>query len=85
MAEGRFTIRVGGIIQNNATNKLLLLKRSANSRFDSGDWEMPAGRMNQLEEPEQSLKREILEETGITELSIIKPLCSLKLLDCERC
>ncbi len=35
---------------------------------------MPAGRMKQFEDPEQSLKREMIEETGITEIEIIKPL-----------
>jgi|SRR5688500_4016403 len=71
--QGRFVVAVGAIIEDPATGQILLLKRSANVERVPGMWEGPAGRMQQGEDPEMSLRREIEEECGIP-VEIIKPL-----------
>ncbi|MDQ6985391.1 MAG: histidine phosphatase family protein [Candidatus Dojkabacteria bacterium] len=70
---GRFQVAVGGLIQNSKTNKILLLRRKKTNVPDEG-WEDLTGRINQYEDPETALRREVREETGIESLEIIKPL-----------
>ncbi|MTI49223.1 NUDIX domain-containing protein [Sporosalibacterium faouarense] len=45
--------------------KILLLKRSENSSFGGGLWDIPGGKLEFGERPEESLKREINEETSL--------------------
>jgi len=68
---GRFLVATGAIIENIKTGKILLLKRSKTKDFSADIWEYPTGRMNQFETPEEGLRREILEETGL-EIDIVK-------------
>jgi len=70
---GRFLVATGAIIENTKTGKILLLKRSEEKDFSGGIWEYITGRMNQFEEPEDGLRREIREEAGI-EVEIVKPV-----------
>jgi len=70
---GRFLVAVGAIIENSSTGKILLLKRSESKDFSPGIWEYVTGRLNQFEEPEDGLRREVMEETGI-EVEIVKPI-----------
>ena len=44
-------------------SKILLVQRSRNPHKDK--WSFPAGFMDALEKPEEALKRECLEETGL--------------------
>ncbi len=63
---GKFMVAVGAIIQDPATDKILLLKRTTDDNYFSGGVrEYPTGRMNQFEEPIDALHREIKEETGL--------------------
>jgi len=55
----------GGIIINEEENKVLLVKRSLNSRTEPGYWSRPGGEVEYGETIEEAVKREILEETGI--------------------
>lgn len=66
-------VAVGAIIEREDENKILLLKRTEKADFSGGIWEDITGRMNQGEEPEEALKREVYEEAGI-EIEIVKPL-----------
>lgn len=66
-------VATGAIIENTKTGKILLLKRSEEKDFSGGIWEYITGRMNQFEEPEDGLRREIREEAGI-EVEIVKPV-----------
>lgn len=50
----------------NENGKVLYLRRSSASKVGEGAWELPGGKLDELEELEQSLYREIMEETGIT-------------------
>lgn len=70
---GKFLVATGAIIENSSTGKILLLKRSDSKDFSAGIWEYITGRLNQFEEPQDGLRREIIEEAGI-EVKIIKPI-----------
>ena len=72
--EGKFYIGIGAIIENIQTGHILLLHRSPTVDFASEIWDDVGGRMYQFEKPEETLLREVQEETGITEVDIIKPL-----------
>lgn len=71
--QGVFVVVVGAIIEHVRTGTILLLKRSPNVERDPGIWEDPAGRVQQHEEPETALSREIKEEAGLN-IEIVKPL-----------
>lgn len=53
---------------------LLLRKTSARSTFNSGEWEMGYGRKNALETIPGALRREVREETAITDFRIVQLL-----------
>ena len=72
--EGRFYIGIGCILENTRTEKILLLRRSSHLDFAPQIWDDVGGRMRQLETPQETLQREIQEETGINDLEIIKPI-----------
>lgn len=71
---GRFMVAVGAIIEFKNTGKILILKRNKNLDWHAGEWEIHYGRMGQFEDVETSLRREIKEETGLTDIKIIAPL-----------
>lgn len=47
-------------------NKVLILKRALKTNFGGGNWEFPGGKLEFGEELTEGLKREIMEETGLT-------------------
>src|ERR1041385_2920752 len=71
--EGRFMVAVGALIEHNSSGKILLLKRAETEDYLPGIWEDMGGRIKQFEEPEEALRREVREETGL-EIEILKPL-----------
>ncbi|HCU70967.1 MAG TPA: hypothetical protein DIC35_04460 [Candidatus Moranbacteria bacterium] len=73
MSNGRFLVATGAIIENSKTGKILLLKRSEKKDYSPGIWEYITGRLRQFEEPQEGLRREIMEEAGI-DVEIIKPI-----------
>lgn len=62
-------VAVRTIIENINTGKVLLVQ---NPKVGGGKWRMVSGRMKQGEEIENAIRREVEEETGITELEIVK-------------
>ncbi|MGD9129097.1 MAG: NUDIX domain-containing protein [Candidatus Woesebacteria bacterium] len=68
---GHFMVAAGAIIKNSNTNKILVLKRKDTDHLKN-KWEFMYGRIDQFEELEDGLKREVFEETGIKDLKINK-------------
>lgn len=56
----------GGLVLNNTEQMLFIFRR--------GKWDLPKGKMEPGESPEETSVREIEEETGATGLSLIKPI-----------
>lgn len=65
-------IIVKSIIYNRAINRFLLIQRCAEDETDAGTWENAGGNIEQGEHPEEAMKREIYEETGISQINIEK-------------
>lgn len=63
-------IVVKGIIYNRAINKFLILQRCGQDDIGAGTWENAGGNIEHGEHPEEAMKREISEETGITDIKI---------------
>lgn len=66
-----FYVALKGAIFNE--NRFLIVKRSNYTRGEHGLWELPGGRMEFGETPEQTLIRELQEEVGLS-VEIMKPL-----------
>lgn len=64
----------GAVIEQDTTGKILLIQRSSTLDWHSNEWEIMYGRISQFEDTEAGLKREVSEETGITDLEIIDVL-----------
>jgi 8-oxo-dGTP pyrophosphatase MutT (NUDIX family) len=56
----------GGLVFNNTEQMLFIFRR--------GKWDLPKGKMEPGESPQETAVREIEEETGATGLSLIKPI-----------
>ena len=69
--ERRFFVAVKALLFDQ--DKFLLVKRSDKARGEHHYWELPGGRMEFGEAPEQALQREIMEETGLS-ANILCPL-----------
>ncbi|MDE5577548.1 MAG: NUDIX domain-containing protein [Oscillospiraceae bacterium] len=65
-------IIVKSIIFNRNLGKVLLIQRSGNDPTGANTWENAGGNVEYGEIPEEAMKREIREETGITEIIIEK-------------
>lgn len=63
-------IVVKGIIFNQSFTRLLLLQRSGDDPVGANTWEGVGGSLEYGENPEEALRREIREETGITKIHI---------------
>lgn len=61
---------VKGIIFNRHHNRILLIRRSGDDSVGANTWENAGGNIEYGEKPEEAIKREIREETGITEIAI---------------
>lgn len=67
---GRFMVAVGAVIELANTGKILIIQRASEQDWRGGEWEIIYGRIDQFEDTTKGLRREVREESGITELSI---------------
>mgnify|MGYP000325660404 CR=1 FL=1 len=65
---------VKSIILNRRLGKILLLKRESDDNIDPGKWENCGGNMEFGETPKEAIRREIIEETGISDIKIYEPV-----------
>lgn len=72
--EGKFMIGIGAIIEHSRSGKILLLHRASSIDFAGNQWDDVGGRMRQFETPEETLQREVREETGLRDVKILKPI-----------
>ncbi len=63
-------IIVKSIIINKKLNKILLVQRCAKDSIGADTWENAGGNIENGEAPEEAMRREIREETGITDIII---------------
>jgi 8-oxo-dGTP pyrophosphatase MutT (NUDIX family) len=68
---GQFMIGVGAILEHLESGRILVVRRDGTD-FNKGHWEMCYGRIDQHEDVEVALKRELNEELGITKVEIKK-------------
>lgn len=71
---GRFMVASGAVIELADTGKILVVQRSSSLDWHPDEWEILYGRIGQFEDTEEGLRREISEESGITDLEIIAVL-----------
>jgi len=65
---GTFMIAIGAIIEHVPSGKILIQQRA--DAWQKNEWEVPYGRIDQFEELTQAIKREVFEETGLSDLSV---------------
>lgn len=65
---GRFMVAIGAIIESAKTGNILLIKRE--DVFQKGNWEIVYGRIDQFEDLDEGLAREVQEEVGLKNLTI---------------
>ncbi len=53
------------VLLTDKDNKILILKRSTDSKTNPGKWELPGGKVNQDESFDHALIREVYEETNL--------------------
>ncbi|MFZ1721922.1 MAG: nucleotide exchange factor GrpE [Microgenomates group bacterium] len=70
---GTFMVAAGAILEDPETEQILLLQRSEDN-YKPGIWETGYGRIDQGEDPEMGLRREIREETGIINVTFVRLL-----------
>jgi 8-oxo-dGTP diphosphatase len=66
----KFPIAVKGTIRK--SDKILIVRRKDTDEYNPGIWETPGGGMETENTPEDELKREIREETGL-EIKVREP------------
>lgn len=72
-------VAAAAVIEHVGTGDLLLLRRSVDRDFAPKMWEDISGRFRQGKDAVEALYREVLEETGISDLDLVAPTTSLPL------
>ena len=67
---GQFMVGVGAVIELGTSGTFLVMKRQ--DEFHQGAWEIVYGRLDQHEDLVTGLKREVREETGISQLEVFE-------------
>jgi 8-oxo-dGTP diphosphatase len=72
--EDCFHLGVKGLLQNHEGKLLLLQLRPKHIETEIKDyWDIPGGRIQKNESLESALKREVYEETGLQNITVIRP------------
>ena len=66
----RADLVVKGILFNRHHNHILLIQRSNNDSVGANTWENAGGNIEYGEKPEEAIRREIREETGIADITV---------------
>jgi len=74
MGEDLFNLGVKGLIKSGKQVLLLQINNGQLTRENREYWDLPGGRVQVGEEMEMALRREIQEETGLTEILNIRSL-----------
>lgn len=78
MSEDVFHLGIKGLIRNQKNEILLLQVNPANLHGGHKDyWDLPGGRIQKGDSPEDTLKREVFEETSVTAITDIRPVTML--------
>ena len=72
MEGAKYTNAAGGVVVNTDTGDVLVVNQNHNS------WSLPKGHIESDENPLETAKREIFEESGISELNLISELGKYK-------
>ena len=67
---GRFMVATGAVIELKDSGKILIVQRAKDLDWQPNEWEITYGRIDQFENPEDGLKREISEEIGIQDIKV---------------
>lgn len=62
------TRTAGGVVVNAATGKILVVSQNGDS------WSLPKGHLDPGEDDVTTARREIAEESGVTDLTLVRPL-----------
>lgn len=75
MQEDLFQLGIKALITNKEGKVLLLMVNKKELKKYDGEayWDIPGGRIHRGVSAEETLKREVLEETGLTKIESIKP------------
>lgn len=71
---GHFMVAAGGVVELEGTGKILVLKRNSGHDVHEFKWELVYGRIAQGEDVETGLRRELTEETGLTEITVVQAI-----------
>lgn len=71
---GRFMVAAGAVIELVGTDQILIVRRAPELDWQPNEWEITYGRIDQGESVEQGLRREVREELGITDLTLVQPM-----------
>jgi len=63
-------VAAGALIEHLPTHTILLVQRTHTLDWRPGEWEITYGRIAQHEDLETGLRREVMEEVGITDLNV---------------
>lgn len=69
MSDKPFRLAVKALVRDQQGEKILLIRRSAQSRQFKGKWDLPGGKVDAGESFDEALRREVAEETGV-EISV---------------
>lgn len=72
MSEELFHLGIKGLIRNNEGKILLLKVNPAMLQGRGNYWDLPGGRVQKGQDVEETLRREIEEDTGIGKLEVVK-------------